>query len=123
VKTGIVAAALGASLLGLPAEICAQTAQKATAMKPKPAMAEDTTVTVLVTNARKADLLQLQAAEAGSANWKKAFGALKAGQKAEVKLPRGPHCRVDLHGTFANGESMDASDVDVCEQKTLNLTD
>ena len=119
----ILAAALGAALLGLPAEIFAQTAQKATAMKPKPATAEDATVTVLVTNTRKADLVQLQAAESGSANWKKVYGALKAGAKAEVKLPRGPHCRVDLHGTFANGESMDASDVDACQQKTLNLTD
>ncbi len=119
----ILAAALGAALLGLPTEIFAQATQKATAMKPKPAIAEDATVTVLVTNARRADLVQLQASESGSANWKKVYGALKAGAKAEVKLPRGLHCRVDLHGTFANGESMDASDVDACEQKTLNLTD
>jgi hypothetical protein len=28
-----------------------------------------------------------------------------------------------LHGTFSDGQSMDASDVDVCQQKTLNLTD
>ena len=123
-RTWILAAAFGAAaLLGLPAEICAQTAEKATAMKPKPATAEDASVTVLVTNARKADLVQLQAAESGSANWKKVYGGLKAGARAEVKLPRGLHCRVDLHGTFANGESMDASDVDACGQKTLNLTD
>ena len=81
------------------------------------------TVTVMVTNARKADLVQLQAAESGSAIWKKVLGPVKTGKQASAILPRGFNCRVDLHGTFADGQSMDASDVDVCAQKTLNLTD
>ncbi len=81
------------------------------------------TVTVVVTNSRKADLVQLQAAESGSPNWKKALGALKSGNHASAELPRPFNCRVDLHGTFSDGQSMDASDVNVCEQKTLNLTD
>ena len=81
------------------------------------------TVTVMVTNARKADLVQLQAAESGSPSWKKVLGALKTGKQASAILPRTFNCRVDLHGTFADGQSMDASDVDVCAQKTLNLTD
>ena len=91
------------------------------------AQAEDAggapTVTVTVTNSRKADLVELQAAESGSASWKKVLGALKAGKQAPANLPRPFNCRVDLHGTFADGQSMDASDVDVCAQKTLNLTD
>ncbi len=81
------------------------------------------TVTVTVTNSRKADLVELQAAESGSPSWKKVLGALKAGKQAPANLPRPFNCRVNLHGTFANGESMDATDVDVCAQKTLNLTD
>jgi hypothetical protein len=28
-----------------------------------------------------------------------------------------------LHGIFIDGQSMDSSDIDVCAQKTLNLTD
>jgi len=91
--------------------------------KPKPAPAGAPTVTVTVTNSRKADLVQLQAAESGSAVWKKALGPLKAGKQASATFPRGAHCRVDLHGTFADGSSMDASDVDVCAEKTLNLTE
>ena len=92
--------------------------------KPKPTTpAGAPTVTVTVTNARKADLVQLQAAEHGSANWKKVLGALKAGKQASAQVPRSYDCRVDLHGTFADGQSMDASDVDVCAQKTLNLTE
>jgi len=90
--------------------------------KPKPETAAPT-VTVMVTNSRKADLVQLQAAESGSVSWKKVLGALKAGKQAPAKLPQPFNCRVDLHGTFADGQSMDASDVDVCAQKTLNLTD
>ena len=40
-----------------------------------------------------------------------------------AKLPQGSDCHVDLRGTFADGQSMDASGVDVCAEKTLNLTD
>jgi hypothetical protein len=81
------------------------------------------TVTILVTNARKADLVQLQATESGLVEWKRVLGALKSGNHAQATLPRTFNCRVDLHGTFSDGQSMDASDIDVCAQKTLNLTD
>jgi hypothetical protein len=81
-----------------------------------------TAVAVTVTNSRKADLVQLQAAEPGSANWKKVLGAVKSGKQALAKLPHSD-CHVDLHGTFADGQSMDASGIDVCTDKTLNLTD
>jgi hypothetical protein len=91
---------------------------------PKPkTSAGAATVTILVTNARKADLVQLQATESGLVGWKRVLGALKSGNHAQATLPRTFNCRVDLHGTFSDGQSMDASDVDVCAQKTLNLTD
>ena len=80
------------------------------------------TVTVKVMNWRNADLVELQAAESGSANWKKVLGALKAGQWASAKVPQGNNCRVDLHGKFADSQSADASNVDVCADKTVNLT-
>src|SRR5271157_3768894 len=129
----ILAAAFAAALCGLiAAPSLAQNAEPAPAAaapakpKPKPrptAPAGAPTVTVTVTNSRKADLVQLQAAESGSANWQKVLGGVKAGKQASAKIPHGDNCRVDLHGTFADGQSMDASDVDVCAQKTLNLTD
>ena len=121
--------ALAAALCGLiAAPALAQDAQLTlaaampTKLRPK---TPDTasTVTVMVTNARKTDLVQLQAAVSGSANWKKVLGPLKAGKQAPAQLPRPFNCRIDLHGTFADGQAMDASDVDVCTQKTLNLTD
>ena len=115
------ALALAAALCGF---IAAPALAQNTPTKLKPKTSESaSTVTVVVTNSRKADLVQLQAAESGSVNWQKVLGALKAGKQAPAKLPQPYNCRVDLHGTFADGQSMDASDVDVCAQKTLNLTD
>ena len=91
--------------------------------KPKAKTPAGAPVTVTVTNSRKADLVQLQAAEPGSANWKNVLGAVKAGKQASAKLSQVSDCHVDLHGTFADGQSMDASGIDVCADKTLNLTD
>ena len=111
--------AFAAGLSGLAALPAAAQGAK---LKPK-APAGASTVTVMVTNSRKSDLVQLQAADSGSVSWKRVLGPLKAGKQAEASLPKPFNCRVNLHGTFADGESMDASDVDVCQQKTLNLTD
>ena len=124
----LAAALAGAALFGLVAAPAlaqnAKPAPAAAAAKAKPkTQAGAPTVTVTVTNSRKADLVQLQAAESGSANWKRVLGAVKAGKQASAKLPQSYNCRVDLHATFADGQSMDASGVDVCAQKTLNLTD
>jgi homogentisate 1,2-dioxygenase len=127
-RTRTLAVAIAAALCGLiAAPALAQNAAPAPAAAPakhKPKTPADAnTVAMTVTNSRKADLVQLQAAESGSVAWKKVLGPLKAGAHATAVLPRPFNCRVDLHGTFANGESIDATDVDVCAQKTLNLTD
>ncbi len=90
--------------------------------KAKPKTPAGSTVTVTVTNWREADLVELQAAESGSANWKKVLGALKAGQWTSAKVPQGKNCRVDLRGKYTDGESADVSDVDICADKTVNLT-
>ena len=96
---------------------------QATPSKPKANTAGARPLTVTVTNSRKADLVQLQAAEPGTANWKKVLGPVKSGKQASTKLPQAADCRFDLHGTFADGQSMDAPGVNVCADKTLNLTD
>ena len=117
------AAALGGALCALivPPAV-GQNAAPPTKLGPKTASGE-ATVTMMVTNARKADLVQLQATESGLVRWKKVLGALKSGSHAPGQLPHPLTCHVDLHGSFSDGQSMDASDVDVCQQKTLNLTD
>jgi hypothetical protein len=120
------AVAIAALFGAVAAPALAQNSESAPAaaapMKSKPKTPAGGTVTVTVTNWRTADLVELQAAQSGSANWKKVLGALKAGQRTSAKLPQGANCRVDLHGKFADGQSSDASNVDVCADKTVNLT-
>jgi hypothetical protein len=90
--------------------------------KPKPKTPAGGTVTVKVINWREADLVELQAAESGAANWKKVLGALKAGQWTSAKLPQGKNCHMDLRGKYADGKSAEVSNVDICADKTVNLT-
>ena len=112
-NTRTLAAALaGATLFGLTAQAAPQPKHKAKAA-----------VTVTVTNSRKVDLVQLEAAESGSTDWKKVVGPVKSGSQASAKLPQASDCRFDLRGTFGDGESMDASGINVCADKSINLTD
>ena len=116
-----------ASLFGvLAAPALAQNSDSAPAaaapMKSKPKAPAGGIVTVTVTNWRDADLLELQAAESGSANWKKVLGTLKGGQYTSAKIPQGKNCHVDLRGKYSDGKSADVSNVDICTDKTVNLT-
>ena len=127
-RTRILAVTTAAALFGVvAAPALAQNSESAPAAaapvksKPKPKTSGGT-VTVKVTNWREADLVELQAAESGSANWKKVLGALKAGQWTSAKLPQGKNCHVDLRGKYADGKSADVSNVDICADKTVNLT-
>jgi len=110
------------ALVVAPALALAQDASPATKPRPKTPSGE-ANVTVVVTNARKADLVELQATESGLVSWKRVLGPLKSGAHAPAQLPHPFNCRVDLHGSFSDGQSIDATGVDVCRQKTLNLTD
>ncbi len=74
-------------------------------------------VSVTIMNSRTADLTELQAAESGSPSFKKVLGKLKAGKKAGAQVPKGKDCQIDLHATFADGETTEATGVDVCTQK------
>jgi hypothetical protein len=125
----ILAVAIAAALFGVvAAPALAQNTESTPAAaapmksKPKPTTPAGGTVTVKVTNWREADLVELQAAESGSADWKKVLGALKAGQWTSVKLPQGKNCHVDLRGKYADGKFADVSNVNICADKTVNLT-
>jgi len=123
----ILAVTIAAALFGvIAAPAVAQNSAPAAAApmksKPEPRTSAGGTVTVKVINWRNADLVELQATASGSANWKKVLGALKAGQWTSAKVPQSNNCRVDLHGKYADGQLADASNVDVCADKTVNLT-
>jgi hypothetical protein len=119
------AVTITAALFGVvAAPALAQNSESAPAaaalMKSKP-NAGGGTVTVKVTNWREADLVELQVGESGSANWKKVLGALKAGQWTWAKAPQGKNCHLNLRGKYADGKSADISNVDICEEKTVDL--
>ena len=79
------AAALGGALCGF---VVAPALAQNTPTKLKPKTPESaSTVTVVVTNSRKADLVQLQATESGLVGWKRVLGALKSGDHAPAELP------------------------------------
>jgi hypothetical protein len=113
------------TLIVVAAPALAQNSESAPAaaapVKSKPNPPAAGTVTVKVTNWREADLVELQVVESGSANWKKALGALKAGQWTWAKLPQGKNCHVNLRGKYADGKSADVSNVDICADKTVDL--
>ena len=121
----IAAALFGVAAAPAPAQIPGNqspgTAPAAAPMKSKPKASPGGIATVKVTNWRQADLVELQMAESGSANWKKVLGALKAGQWTWAKVPQGKSCHVDLRGKYANGESADVSNLDICADKTVDL--
>ena len=119
--TVMIAAALFAGVAAAAVAQNSEPAPAATApMKSKPKTPAGT-VTVKVTNWRNADLVELQATESGSANWKRVLGPLKAGQWTWAKVPQGKNCRVDLRGKYADGKSADMSNIDICADKTVDL--
>ena len=122
----VLAVAIAAALFGVvAAPALAQNSEtaptKPVPMKAKPKAPAGATMTVKVSNWRMADLVELQVAESGSANWKKMLGALKTGQWTWAKVPHGKNCRVDLRGKYADGKSADVSNVDICADKTVDL--
>ena len=121
----ILAVAIAAALFGVVAAPAlaqnSETPTKPVPMKDKPKAPAGATITVKVSNWRMADLVELQVAESGSANWKKMLGALKTGQWTWAKVPQGKNCRVDLRGKYADGKSADVSNVDICADKTVDL--
>ena len=93
------------------------------AKQAEPAPKPVSTVRVTVTNSRPASLVELRAGVSGSGKMSKVLGALRPGKEAVARLPRGEGCQVDLHGAFDDGQTLDSTGVDVCADKTVNLTD
>jgi hypothetical protein len=125
----ILAVTIAASLFGVfAAQALTQNAESGAPTsaplksKPKAKTPVGGTITVKVTNWREVDLVELQVAVTGSADWKKVLGALAAGHWTSVSVPQGKNCHVDLRGKYADGQSADVSNVDICEDKSVNLT-
>ena len=80
------------------------------------------TTPVTIKNSAGVGLLQLDAVVAGQQEPAKIAGPLESGKTVRAMVPHDKSCQVDLHGSFEDGSTLDASGVDVCKQKTINLT-
>jgi hypothetical protein len=108
-------------------------AAPAKAMKPKPkavaAKAEKPTakklpfVTVTVKNGRGAALTLLTATISGGGDPVKVAATLAPGKTATAHLAHDKDCLFDLHGEYADGASLDESEVELCKDKKINLVD
>ena len=100
---------------------------KAKAKKPKKAAAKAKKlpfVTVTVTNNRTVGLVQLDAVITGSGGDSvKLVGALGEGKKAVAHVAHDKDCLFDLHGTYADGATLDETSVDLCKDRKINLVD
>lgn len=92
-------------------------------MKPKMAKPMMAKVSVTVANMRTVGLTDLQAGESGTGKAKKIAGPLAAGKKTVVSLTHGKVCLFDLSAVYDDGSTMDASGVDLCADKKINLID
>jgi hypothetical protein len=119
-------AADAAGAVNMPGDVATPTpakhAAKSKAAKPKKA-AEPTTVDVVVTNSRTVALTTLLASASGSPESKKIAGPLAPGKKVVVHLARDKACLFDLHALFEDGANMDATAVELCKDKAINLVE
>jgi hypothetical protein len=80
-------------------------------------------VSVTVSNMRTVGLTELQAGESGSGKIAEIAGPLAAGKKKAVWLTHGKACLFDLSAVYDDGSTMDASGVDLCADKKINLVE
>jgi hypothetical protein len=77
---------------------------------------------VTIANKRSVGLVELDVGPTGG-EVKKVQGALAFGRKAVVHLPRAKDCLYDIKGHYADEADTDLTGVNLCKDKTINLTD
>jgi hypothetical protein len=116
-------AADAAGAVNMPGDVAAPAKPAAKpVVKPKKAAAPPT-VDVVVTNARRVALTSLLASISGSPDVKKIAGPLAPGKKVVVHLTHDKGCLFDLHGLYEDGANTDATAVELCKDKVINLTE
>lgn len=79
-------------------------------------------VTVVITNNSGLGLMELDVAMSGQAKSTKVAGPLAAGKKATATIAHDKACLFDIHGSYDDGSTVDSTGVDLCKEKTINLT-
>jgi hypothetical protein len=89
----------------------------------KPSHHEAGGLSVTVHNGRSVGLMQLTVGPAGDPNPKKVVGALAFGRKTVIHIQRAKDCLYDVRGHFADEADTEQLGVDLCKDKSINLTD
>ncbi len=79
-------------------------------------------LTVTISNKRSVGLVELDVGPTGG-EVKKVQGALAFGRKSTVRVPRVKDCLYDIRGHYADEADTEQTNVDLCKDKAINLTD
>ena len=77
---------------------------------------------VVVKNSSGLGLVELDAVISGRQDSVKIAGPLATGKTIKAMVAHDATCLFDLHASYDDGSTGDASGVDLCKQKTINLT-
>jgi hypothetical protein len=116
------AAAAGAATdaaAGAATDAAAKATKAAKTAKPKSTAMPKTPVTVA--NNSGIGLIELDVAMAGQQDVVKIAGPLAAGKKATASVAHDASCLFDIHATYDDGSIGDATGVNLCKDKTINL--
>jgi len=91
--------------------------------KTRPHHHEAATLAITVHNERSVGLMQLSVVPAGDPDHKKVLGALAFGRKAVIHVKREKDCLYDIRGHFADEADTEQLGVELCKDRTINLTD
>ncbi len=111
-----------------PAKASAEKAEAETPSKSEPKKAKShhhaaATLAVTVHNDRMVGLMQLSVVPAGDPDHKKVLDALAFGRKSVIHIKRTKECLYDIRGHFADEADTEQLGVELCKDKTINLTD
>ena len=90
----------------------------------KPQKIVTPSVVVVVTNSRSVELTELDATPSGGTlPTNRIVSKLAPGTKISVTVATGKFRVFNLHGAYADGSSTDATSVDLCKDKSINLVE
>lgn len=126
-KAGSKRAALAAIAVALaavgPATSAAAAASTKHNKKPQAKADSGPTIAVTITNKRKAGVVELDVALAGSPAFKPLLKNLAPGKQAIVTLAHDENCAFDFYVKYDDGQISTVPDVHVCEDGKLNLVE
>jgi hypothetical protein len=120
IAASVIGAAFMIEAVSAQAPDTAPAAPAAPAAKPRKKVTSS--VVVAVTNSRRIALTALIATPSGGTP-KALVANLAAGKRISVSVATAKSCVFALHATYADGSSAELDSINLCNDKTVNLTD